>query len=131
MMNAIQEHERAHHCRVILAELEPAGPAEVVCVPVLGSRELLVDVWNCRAHFGEMVNTSAVPSTVHWLDEEGLTRTERRKLEQLKERIVYDERGAAINLNGHYRPATAASARTLHRLVQTLEHRAGAHALRR
>jgi hypothetical protein len=35
-MNGIQEHVRAHHCRVILAQVGPAGPAQGY--PALGRR---------------------------------------------------------------------------------------------
>jgi len=127
-METIRDHERQHHCRVITAEQTPDGLARVECLPLLGARDLLVDVWNCRATIGEMVDDSDASSRVRLLAEELLTPAERREAAALKQRIIYGECAGAVNMSGQYRPQAVRSARALELLVDAVEQRVGAQA---
>ena len=72
-----------------------------------GALEVYVNVWNCQAALVVGDKTE---------DDFNLGPEQQEQLDQLKEKVIYDDNGGAINRSGHYYP----SQETLTNIVKLL-----------
>lgn len=103
--------EKALGGKFLQAEILPSGKAEVTILPV-ASLEFFVNVWNCQAELYLAYGGDCTPADeVLELDAEAL--------EELIERVVYDDNDGAINISGQYFPQSEESLALFSRLMET------------
>jgi hypothetical protein len=102
--------ERKHKGKLLTAQIN-GETATAEFIPV-ASLEFFVDVRNCNA----WLCVGAWGGELHYEDDYTL---DADLLEQLKDRVIYDDNDGAINFSGQYYPQSRKSAQLFRRLMKT------------
>jgi len=103
--------EKALGGKFLQAEILPSGKAEVTILPV-ASLEFFVNVWNCQAELYLAHGGDCTPA-------EQVLELDADLLEELQDRVVYDDNDGAINISGQYFPQSEESLALFSRLTSS------------
>ena len=103
--------EKALGGKFLQAEILTSGKAEVTILPV-ASLEFFVNVWNCQAELYLAHGGDCTPA-------EQVLELDADLLEELQDRVVYDDNDGAINISGQYFPQSEESLALFSRLTSS------------